>query len=810
MKMELNRRLQRVVEVLPTGPASPIWDLDGTDSPIASEACPMSSMSDLVSAESNIGCSSPGLSSSSLLPDPCLGGIGDLGDGLHGDGGLFDTAQVSCSFSVPPDNSVTSLDSMSTGLDPCDDSNDTLKHSGVSYNLSECNTDILDCVKDTCDKTPASLVFSDQSSLAVGEDFAKIDDGSVVDDLHESSCLGLSSDGTSQQLPSTCDSIPVAISATSSANLTGFNLPMLLSSPSGQPVATSVAEGLTVINLNIPLVASSCAQSSNTTNNCSLIRVGQQNLAFTNLVLLQGPTPGAPVASTSFTVPSCNLVTALPCLRQTTSSFAGQYVHESPGQSGVRVTDQPMSSDTSEELTNAVSLPVILSPVSTVPPAFRLVSSVSESNKTGSTVHSPISSPYENSFESSSSVNEQSIEMDTNRFLNLETDCLPGSSPTVSEDKSTVANTNTTEGQTCDTGVTAKGISPPPASSADFLTVRTQEGGTNKGPELSENQVCPQDKTSIKTDAELRPAETSGELPGEALSPQVPHGPSATSLSVTSLVQLIPAKKPPHIFRCDLCSATFNRLGNYSRHRMIHTVHVKDDYRYKCEHCERMFLQKCDLKRHQLIHTKEEPYKCSVCSKGYIRQSDLRVHMRFHNREKVFKCSYCPKNFYQSGDLNRHVRSVHLQTKMLTCGHCDQPYGYAKEATLIRHMQTKHKDIIRQSLKQKLGASMDSDNTESAKETGKKEAVEVSSAVQVPSRSAAVVPIPAGGNTQESLRPMVPVQNGLGTNAHCNTQQTALGNDSSECPVGDGDSQATHQNLHPPATIATHEKMKIS
>lgn len=561
--MELNRRLQRVVEVLPTGPASPIWDLDGTDSPIASEACPMSSMSDLVSAESNIGCSSPGLSSSSLLPDPCLGGIVDLSDGLHGDGGLFDTAQVSCSFSVPPDNSVTSLDSMSTGLDPCDDSNDTLKHSGVSYNLSECNTDILDCVKDTCDKTPTSLVFSDQPSLAVGDDFAKIDDGSVVGDLHESSCLGLSSDDTSNQLPSACDSIPAAVNATSSANLTGFNLPVLLSSPSGQPVSTSVAGGLTVINLNIPLVASSCAQSSNTTNNCSLIRVGQQNLAFTNLVLLQGQSPGAPLASGSITVPSCSLVPALPCLTQTTSNYAGQ--------SGVRITNQTISSDTNGELTNAVSLPVILSPVSTVPPPYQLVSSVS--NKTSSTVHSPTPPSHENSFESSSSVNEQSIEMDTNRFLNLETDCLPGAS-TSSENRGAVPNNSGTGGQGCDTVVTTKaGSSPPPVPPVDLSVVRT-EGGSNLRPELSENNDCPQDRASIKAGADL-PPDTSADLSREAFSPQVPQVKRATSLSVTNFVQLIPAKKPPHIFQCDLCSATFNRLGNYSRHRMIHTVHVK-------------------------------------------------------------------------------------------------------------------------------------------------------------------------------------------------------------------------------------------
>ncbi|XP_069140676.1 uncharacterized protein [Argopecten irradians] len=152
-----------------------------------------------------------------------------------------------------------------------------------------------------------------------------------------------------------------------------------------------------------------------------------------------------------------------------------------------------------------------------------------------------------------------------------------------------------------------------------------------------------------------------------------------------------------HEYRCDLCSASFNRYGNYTRHRMIHTVNTKDDYRYKCQECGRLFLQRCDMKRHMLIHTNEQPFRCNECGRGYIRRSDLVVHMRFHKKEKTFKCVYCSKNFYQSGDLNRHMRNIHLQTSMLTCGHCSRQF--VKEATLIRHMQTRHRDIIIRTLK---------------------------------------------------------------------------------------------------------------
>ncbi|KAK3581834.1 hypothetical protein CHS0354_007237 [Potamilus streckersoni] len=143
-------------------------------------------------------------------------------------------------------------------------------------------------------------------------------------------------------------------------------------------------------------------------------------------------------------------------------------------------------------------------------------------------------------------------------------------------------------------------------------------------------------------------------------------------------------------FRCDLCTATFSRLGNFTRHRMIHSI--REEYRFKCPECGRKFLQKCDMSRHRLIHSKQEPYKCPECGKGYIRRSDLEVHCRFHKQERVFKCPHCVKSFYQSGDVSRHIRLIHKRTSQLTCGHCSR--NYANESTLIRHVQSKHEDII--------------------------------------------------------------------------------------------------------------------
>ncbi|XP_076461525.1 uncharacterized protein LOC143294020 [Babylonia areolata] len=151
-------------------------------------------------------------------------------------------------------------------------------------------------------------------------------------------------------------------------------------------------------------------------------------------------------------------------------------------------------------------------------------------------------------------------------------------------------------------------------------------------------------------------------------------------------------------YKCDLCTAVFSRLGNYTRHRKIHTLNLKEDTHFKCPHCERPFLQRCDMNRHIAVHTNQYPFRCQTCNKGYIRRSDLVVHERFHSKNRAFKCETCGRAFYQSGDLSRHKRFVHMEQSQLSCGHCQRKY--ASEVTLIRHIKTAHNDILLQSAAQ--------------------------------------------------------------------------------------------------------------
>ncbi|XP_051882818.1 zinc finger protein 546-like [Pristis pectinata] len=153
------------------------------------------------------------------------------------------------------------------------------------------------------------------------------------------------------------------------------------------------------------------------------------------------------------------------------------------------------------------------------------------------------------------------------------------------------------------------------------------------------------------------------------------------------------------LYRCYLCSLTFNRRGNYVRHKKIHMVNTEDDTRYKCPQCDRQFIQHCDLRRHAHVHTGTQPHKCDLCGKAFLRASDLVVHKRFHTKDRPFQCSQCQKSFFQSGDLRRHMRNIHMtNARMLSCGHCKKKY--TKEATLLHHIQTVHQDILLQTLKE--------------------------------------------------------------------------------------------------------------
>lgn len=112
---------------------------------------------------------------------------------------------------------------------------------------------------------------------------------------------------------------------------------------------------------------------------------------------------------------------------------------------------------------------------------------------------------------------------------------------------------------------------------------------------------------------------------------------------------------PTQPFRCEHCNSTFTRLGNFTRHKKIHTIPSKDGQRFKCDVCSKSFLQRCDLARHLHIHRGTEPHRCNICGKllpyGYILQEIIKIKTltRFHY-------------IYHRQGLHKAFRSCHPPT----------------------------------------------------------------------------------------------------------------------------------------------------
>ncbi len=73
----------------------------------------------------------------------------------------------------------------------------------------------------------------------------------------------------------------------------------------------------------------------------------------------------------------------------------------------------------------------------------------------------------------------------------------------------------------------------------------------------------------------------------------------------------------------------------------------------------------------------------------YLIEMELNMDLN-----KIFR-----KYFKFIGDLNRHLRSIHLQLKPILCSHCHKKF--AKEETLLRHMNATHRDLVEDSLQSK-------------------------------------------------------------------------------------------------------------
>ncbi|XP_056468440.1 B-cell CLL/lymphoma 6 member B protein-like isoform X1 [Gadus chalcogrammus] len=131
------------------------------------------------------------------------------------------------------------------------------------------------------------------------------------------------------------------------------------------------------------------------------------------------------------------------------------------------------------------------------------------------------------------------------------------------------------------------------------------------------------------------------------------HAPYLYSGNVIGTKALIAAGDKP--YRCNVCSAQFNRPANLKTHARIHS----GEKPYRCDTCGARFVQVAHLRAHVLIHTGEKPYPCHTCGTRFRHLQTLKSHLRIHTGEKPYTCEQCDLHFRHKSQLRLHLRQKH-------------------------------------------------------------------------------------------------------------------------------------------------------
>ncbi|KAF0297560.1 Zinc finger protein 708 [Amphibalanus amphitrite] len=135
----------------------------------------------------------------------------------------------------------------------------------------------------------------------------------------------------------------------------------------------------------------------------------------------------------------------------------------------------------------------------------------------------------------------------------------------------------------------------------------------------------------------------------------------------------------PRPYRCETCQRSFSTQALLVRHNCRDKTSTQ---RCVCDICGRGVSCPQALRRHRLQHLEERPAKCDTCGAAFIDDVALSKHVLTHSDEKPFLCDHCGKGFRFKDYLVRHTR-FHTGERPYPCSACDK--RFATSDTLHRH-----------------------------------------------------------------------------------------------------------------------------
>lgn len=144
-------------------------------------------------------------------------------------------------------------------------------------------------------------------------------------------------------------------------------------------------------------------------------------------------------------------------------------------------------------------------------------------------------------------------------------------------------------------------------------------------------------------------------------------------------------------FICSTCGKEFSAENSLYEHYLF--VH-KGARPHVCELCGKSFQLKARLKEHHRTHTGERPYQCDVCGQRCMTTNALKLHRKTHFSHNRYACKICDKSFSKKQNMNEHLekhwkndRSVSLP-QLFTCPVCME--GLPTYRMLKYHMMENH------------------------------------------------------------------------------------------------------------------------